>query len=194
VSSGEADAIRPAGKADFARRVLAIAGIPGAGKTTLASALSEHYGYGILSTGDVARSVDPLSLADGGLADEDLFRVAFRVALDRQDWSKVVILDGIPRNRGQIDLLPYFAKIVVLVCRPDVAKARLLARGRSDDTPELVERRVREQSILLDADHADGWIYQVVGWGSVVNTTRKRPEDVAADMIDFLDGHKKQAF
>lgn len=199
MSSGEADAVRVAyGNYDLkptpTLRVVAVAGIPGAGKTTLARALAEHYGWGYIGTGDTARAVDPKSLAQGGMADESLFREAFKMRLAKWTGPEMVVLDGIPRSRGQIELLPYFTTLLALTCRPDIARERLLRRGREDDTPDLVDRRITEQSDLLDVQHADGWLYTLAGWGRVINTSQKRPEEIAADVIAFLDGKKKQAF
>lgn len=190
MSSGEADAIRQPVRQ---RRVIAITGIPGAGKTTLTEALSEALGIRALSTGGIARMVDPQSRADGAMADEESFRAAFVAAL-REHSDADVILDGIPRSRGQLDLLPEGAKIIALTCRADIARDRLLRRGREDDQPEVIERRVREQGVLLDVDHADGWLYSVAGWGAVVNTSIKSPGQIAHDVIEYLQGRKKQAF
>lgn len=198
MSSGEADAIhvdiRPA-PADAARRVIAITGIPGSGKTTLAGGLAAHYGYRVIGTGDISRMVDPASLSGGGMADESLFQAAFRVAMDHiDDWSKPVIIDGLPRRREQITLLPYFTTMFGLTCRPDIARDRLLRRARPDDTEEIVARRVEEQSALLDIEHADGWMYQTVGWGRVINTSVKPIDAILHDVIEYLDGRKRQAF
>lgn len=201
MSSGEADAIRVAhgdfalrAKPEQARRVIAITGIPGAGKSTLAAGIASRKGWQVLSTGDIARRVDPASLAVGGMADEIAFQGAFRAAMDEVDWSNPVILDGIPRSKGQIILLPYFTRILALNCRPDVAKDRLLRRGRPDDTEELIDRRIKEQTALLDVEHADGWLYQMAGWGAVVNTTYKSVDMILGDVLAYLDGEKKQAF
>jgi adenylate kinase family enzyme len=196
VSSGEADAIHMVmDRKDMPRRAIAITGIPGSGKTTLARGLAEARGWIVLGTGDIARRIDPESLVAGGMANEARFQVAFRAAMDAvDDWSKPLILDGIPRCQEQLVLLPYSTQIIGLTCRADIARDRLLRRGRPDDTPEIVARRVEEQSFLLDVRHADGWLYHVAGWGSVVNTSDKRPGVILRDVLAFLDGTKKQCF
>lgn len=176
------------------RRVIAITGIPGAGKTTLAKTVGAVLGYPVISTGDISRRVDPDGLAAGAMADEALLRRAFQQTLEDADWSTPNIVDGLPRSREQVALLPYFTRIVNLTCRPDIARDRLLRRGREDDTPDIVARRIEEQSELLDIKHADGWLYALAGWGWSVNTSYKSPEQVAEGVLAALTGKKMQAF
>lgn len=176
------------------RRAIAITGIPGSGKSTLAVGLAKERGWTIMSTGDIARAVDPDSLGQGGMADEAAFQAAFHDALGVLDWSRTVVLDGIPRSPGQVPLLPSLTTVLMLTVRPDIARDRLLRRGRPDDQADLIARRVQEQSALLDVEHADGWAYRLAGWHGVINTSQKRPTDILHDVLAYLDGRKREAF
>lgn len=174
---------------------IAVAGIPGAGKTTLARGLCRAYEYtGLISTGDIARRVDPAGLAAGGLADEDSFRAGWDERMKAVAMGWRYVLDGIPRSRGQMDLLPDDTTLIVLTCRPDIARDRLLRRGREDDEPDIVSRRITEQSALLEVEHADGWLYTAAGWKRTINTSRKSPEDILIGVIDYLNGVRTEMF
>lgn len=176
---------------------VAIAGIPGAGKSTLAAALHEALGWPVLSTGDIARRIDPESIANGGVADPAAFADAFRTAWSEAEFhgDYPVVLDGIPRYREQVDLLPDKTVLVALTCRPDIAIDRQLRRGRpGDEDRALVEFRTRAQGDLLAVEQADGWLYTLAGWGAVVNTSQKSGQQIAQDVIDYLSGTKREAF
>lgn len=173
--------------------VVAITGIPGAGKTTLALQLSELTGWHVLSTGDIARRVDPASLSNGDLADEAAFRAAYkREILGYRGLP--VILDGLPRSRSQVELLPAEGTMVFFLwCRYDIALGRLLRRGRSDDSSLIAEKRIREQSALLEADSNDGWARKLAGWAGSINTSNTRPALIAGRVHDYITGAKRDA-
>lgn len=167
--------------------VVAIAGIPGAGKSTLARELGARYGWPVLVTGDIARKVDPEGVGAGHLADEERFRAAFEKELDFMLLSGPVILDGIPRNRPQMHLLPEGTIIIALTCSPFESYSRLLRRGRSDDTPELVNRRLHEQIDLLEANRWNGWLFAAAGVQNVIDTTRRPASEVKRTAEVILD-------
>lgn len=176
---------------------VAIAGIPGAGKTTLAKALHERMGWPLLSTGDIARRIDPEAVALGEVAAEDAFADAFLERLHEIEiiGDYPVILDGIPRYRAQVDLLEDKTVLLGLTCRTDIAIQRQLLRGRpGDDNAAMVEHRTKTQAELLEANLADGWLYRLAGWGGVINTGRLRREQVADGAIAYLTGMKREAF
>ncbi len=175
------------------KRVFAICGIPGAGKTTLADLLSERLGWPVLSTGSIARRVDPVSLASGDLADEAVFRRAFTATLAMEAGQ--VIIDGLPRSREQLAYLPDGeTQLLLLTCRPDIARDRLRRRGRPDDTDELIDKRITEQTRLLGLDDTPAWSYNAAGWGAAVNTTYKTPEEVLRGVVAFINGTQHEAF
>jgi adenylate kinase family enzyme len=177
---------------------LAITGVPGTGKTTLATILSERLGWPILSTGNIARVIDPGGLSRGDMAEETGFALAFGLTYQKMLslYPKApVILDGIPRTVGQLEYLqPYSTRVLLLTARMDVAVDRLRRRGREDDTPELIERRIRQQGALLEIDNAKGWAFQIAGFHTSVNTTYKTPDVVAEGVIQYLLGNRTEAF
>lgn len=177
-------------------RSAAITGIPGSGKTTLAQKLAASGDWSYISTGDIARRIDPSSLSAGRMADERAFRVAYletMAGLGHPDGVGVV-LDGIPRSREQVEMLLPGMAVVFLTCRPDIARDRLSRRQRDDDTPDLIERRITEQSALLEADTKAGWAFTLAGWAATVNTSRKTADEVYGPVHDYLRGLRKEAF
>lgn len=163
---------------------VAIIGVPGSGKTTLAEGLSERLGYNVVSSGDIARAVDSASLAVGDLADEALFREAWaRVALPPH-----AVIDGLPRSEGQVALLPDDATVILLTCRSDIAISRLLRRGRDDDRAEIAERRVTQQQVALE-----GWAYQLADWNGTINTTYLPKDRVLRQVVGYLMKSKPDA-
>lgn len=172
--------------------VVAITGLPGAGKTTLALGLSELTGWPVMSTGDIARRVDPAGLSRGELANEQLFRAAFLGALG--SYTPPVILDGLPRSRGQVELLPPDTLVFALWCRPDIAIGRLLRRGRSDDTEALAKKRVAEQADLLEFDlPGRGWAREIAGWEGSLNTSVAKPGWILERVFGYVTGERRDA-
>lgn len=177
--------------------IIMIAGIPGSGKTELAGRLHDAFGGTLISTGDIARRVDPDGVSQGKLADEAAFRAAFDVRLLQaiHEDPAPIILDGFPRNRTQMGYVEGFkTKLIALTCRPDVAVDRQMLRGRAGDTVHNIEVRTAEQMVLLEQNVADGWLYRAAGWVACINTTQKTPDQIAAGVIAYLRGEKREAF
>jgi adenylate kinase len=107
-----------------------------------------------LSTGQLFReSSDPevLSrLAKGELIDDALTNKVLNEALHNADDEKRVVLDGYPRNREQAqwldEHLPEHGREIVAVIVFNVPNEelirRLAGRGRAEDSPEVIKRRL----------------------------------------------------
>lgn len=175
------------------KRALFITGIPGAGKTTLAGYLARELKRTLVTMHELAALVDPGALETGDMADERAMRRAFVQAMD-QYAEDAIIVDGWPRTQQQSILLPDDSQVILLACRVDVARDRLLRRGRADDTPELATKRIFEQSALLEAEAMDSWVYRLVGWEGAINTTQRTAESVCRSVYRYLIGEKQQAF
>ncbi|WP_020498905.1 adenylate kinase [Sciscionella marina] len=138
---------------------LVLVGPPGAGKGTQASVLAEQLGVPHISSGDLFRAhikggtelgkqVSSI-LDEGKLVPDDVTNEMVRERLAEPDAAKGFILDGFPRNTGQADVLAGIlakqdAKVefVLQFEVPDEELiARLLERGRTDDTEAVIRER-----------------------------------------------------
>lgn len=167
---------------------LVILGRQGSGKGTQCARLVEHYGCVHVSTGDMLRAAreegTELGRAAGELMDRgDLVPddvmigiVAERLAKD-DIVAHGVLLDGFPRTPEQADALEDILEdqgavldvAVNLDVPVDEVKARMLARGREDDTPDAIDRRLRlyeeQTEPLIDWFEGRGLLEVVDGLG-----------------------------
>src|SRR3954451_19751861 len=136
---------------------IVLLGPPGGGKGTQSARLAERLSVEHISTGDLLRDEvardTPLGhevaafMERGDLVPDELIVDALMPHLQ----SAGFILDGFPRTVAQARTLedrgvPLDAVVNLSVRAPEL-KRRLLARaaaeGRSDDTPEVIENRLR---------------------------------------------------
>lgn len=151
---------------------LVLVGPPGAGKGTQAKLLSQELGVPHISTGDLFRAhVGDGSdigqkvqeyLDAGALVPDELTNEMVRERLADADADAGFVLDGFPRNAEQArvlgDILAQRGHRLDAVMQfdvpEDVVVERLLARGRSDDTEDVIRQRQRvyrdETAPLLD--------------------------------------------
>ncbi|MDP6850114.1 MAG: adenylate kinase [Planctomycetota bacterium] len=133
-------------------------GAPGVGKGTQAAAAAESQGWTHLSTGDLLRQEVAAGTDLGLKAKEYMDRgdlvpdnvmvgmVAARV--ESMENNEVLLLDGFPRTKAQAEALHAAApegSIRLAVCytaSDETLISRLLGRGRTDDTREVVEHRL----------------------------------------------------
>ena len=136
-------------------------GPQGSGKSTQARLLSEYLKVPFISTGDIFRQIadqDTPSatqvrevLASGKLVDDQSTSKIVQERLTQADCGNGFILDGYPRTTQQIRFFdPGFDMVFYLKLNDIDAKKRMLGRGRSDDTPELIDERLRVYHQLTD--------------------------------------------
>ena len=152
-------------------------GPQGSGKGTQAQRIKATYGIPHIATGDMLREMRELDtpvanelravLDRGDLVDDELMIELIRERLSRGDTLGGFVLDGFPRTMPQAealdDLLGELGRDLDVVFdfqvpEREVVLERLLARaaseGRSDDTPEAIQRRLelydRETAPLVD--------------------------------------------
>jgi len=149
---------------------LILLGPPGAGKGTQAERIVAGFGIPQLSTGDMLREAVELGtktgvhakeiMERGDLVPDDLVVSVVADRLDHPDAANGFILDGFPRTLAQAEALDkelyqrglrLDAVLVlrvdesVLIDRVKTRAQQTAARGevvRSDDTPEVCERRL----------------------------------------------------
>jgi adenylate kinase len=153
---------------------LVLVGPPGAGKGTQAVRLAERLGIPHISTGDLFRAnlqpgaETPLGLEakrymDAGDLVPDSVTVAMvRERLADDDATKGFILDGFPRTLTQASSLEEMLTerdedidgVVEFQVPEEELVQRLLGRGRTDDTEDVIRRRQQvyrdETAPLLD--------------------------------------------
>jgi adenylate kinase len=145
---------------------LVLVGPPGAGKGTQAVALSEKLSVPHISTGELFRAHvaerTPLGeeakryLDSGELVPDTVTNEMVRERLADADAKAGFLLDGFPRNAKQAGVLGEMLAesdtaldaVIQLQVPEDVVVERLMSRGRSDDTEEVIRRR--QQVYLSD--------------------------------------------
>jgi adenylate kinase len=141
--------------------IVVITGAPGAGKGTICQGLiNDNPAFGHISIGEEVRRVlrDPEhpitksygdQVARGELLPDAVVRDILKVSLVRADQSsKVILLDGYPRNLSQLaelkDLVGGKLTLVVLDVSDASAVDRITHRGmqRADDKVETARKRI----------------------------------------------------
>jgi adenylate kinase len=178
---------------------LVIFGRQGAGKGTQSARLAEHYGAPHISTGDMLREAaeagTPIGLearaymeAGNLLPDEVMLRVIEERLAQADVQANGFLLDGFPRTLGQAEALVGLTPIDVAVnldVPEDVVLERMLGRGRSDDTPELIRTRLAayaaETVPAIEWFDHKGLLVTVDGLGT--------PDEVAVRLVEAIDAH-----
>jgi adenylate kinase len=172
---------------------LVLVGPPGAGKGTQAVRLAERLGVPHISTGDLFRAnlkdMTPLGVEAkrymdaGDLVPDEVTTRMVRSRLTEPDTDAGFILDGFPRTLPQADALDAILvelgvaldAVVELDAADEVVVQRLLGRGRSDDTEDVIRNRQKvyrdETSPLLD--HYRAKVVSVDAVGSVEEITER---------------------
>jgi adenylate kinase len=140
---------------------LLLVGPPGAGKGTQAVRLAERLDVPHISSGDLFRAnlrpgaETPIGLEAkryidaGDLVPDSVTIAMMRERLAEDDAAKGFVLDGFPRNLSQAHSLDQLLAergedidtVVELKVPEDELVRRLLGRGRTDDTEDVIRRR-----------------------------------------------------
>lgn len=135
---------------------IVILGPQGSGKSTQGKLLAQHLGLPLIDMGDVLRGrekqQDPIAekirniMKKGELLDDASLMTVFREEINKPQYKNGFVLDGAPRTLNQARLIDNEVKpdkIFYLNVPDDINIQRLMARGRSDDTPELIAKRLK---------------------------------------------------
>ncbi|MDN3496537.1 adenylate kinase [Planococcus sp. APC 4015] len=178
---------------------LLIVGPQGSGKGTQGVRIAEEFGIPVVSTGDVFRANvsegTPLGLKvqaiieAGDLVPDELTSEIVRDRLAEPDAATGFLLDGYPRNLGQVGDLESFlagrgealdAVIELVVPRAesiDRLTRRAFEQGRTDDTEEIIANRLaiyeRETAPILDVYRDHGIVDAIDGVGSLDEITAR---------------------
>ena len=178
---------------------LLIVGPQGSGKGTQGVLLAKAFGIPVISTGDVFRAnvADGTPLGQqvqaiieaGDLVPDALTSEIVRDRLSQSDAAGGFLLDGYPRNLGQVHDLDAFlrdrgeeldAVIELQVPRAesiDRLTRRAFEQGRTDDTEEVIANRLaiyeRETAPILDVYREQGIVDAIDGVGSLDEITER---------------------
>jgi len=179
--------------ADLPSARLLIVGPQGSGKGTQGVRIGEALSIPVISTGDVFRANvkdgTPLGqqvkaiIEAGDLVPDSLTSEIVRDRLAQDDADNGFLLDGYPRNLGQVGDLDAFLEgrgesldaVIELSVPRDESIARLTQRaidqGRTDDTEEVIANRLaiyeRETAPILDVYRERGIVDTIDGVGSL---------------------------
>lgn len=150
-------------------------GPQGSGKSTQGKLLAQFLGLPYISSGNLFREMGgeiKQILDQGKLVDDQTTAKIVEAKLNGEEYGNGFILDGYPRTMEQIKLFdPGFDKVIYLDLSDKEATKRLLARGREDDTEELIAERLRnyhrEINPILDYYRQKEILKQIDGLGSI---------------------------
>ena len=183
---------------------LLVLGPQGSGKGTQAKRISEAHEIPHVSTGDMFRSAiaacTPLGnqvapiLASGELVPDELTIALIRDRLGEDDALRGFVLDGFPRNVEQAvaldemlaDIGRGIDTVLFFDVTDDLAAERMRGRaageGRTDDTPEVIERR-----LAIYHEQTEPVVGRYRAAGILVSLRAERSvDDVAAEIAEAL--------
>src|SRR6056300_506887 len=136
-------------------KIIMIGG-PGAGKSTYSEIITKKLNIPHIYTGDMMRKLSKQDtpdgrkvkelLAKGEFAPIDIVMRAVKERVSQEDAQNGYVFDGFPRNVEQANKMKeanigYDYVINLNVSEEEVVR-RLTARGREDDKPEIIKKRL----------------------------------------------------
>lgn len=177
---------------------LLMMGPPGSGKSTQGKVVAAERGIPHISTGSLLRAeveagtelgkeIDGY-MSRGEMVPDEIVATVLKKRLEQDDTKDGYVLDGFPRTMPQLptydEMFPEGMSVIAIDVADDEIRRRLLARGRKDDTPEVIERRIqvyKEETAPLVAEfERRGVLTRVDGNGSV-DETRERVREAIQD-------------
>ena len=180
-------------------------GPQGSGKSTQAKMLADYLSVPYVEMGQLLRDkmndtdqdakVIRTAMETGTLvADNKITIRTLNQRLSKPDYAKGFILDGYPRNDEQVRNLPEGIDMVFYINIPDdEAVERLLKRGRTDDTPEVIRKRLetyhQETEPILSYFKQKGILAEIDGTPSIeevdADIKMRIKKTIASELNDF---------
>lgn len=146
----------------------------GSGKSTQAGLLAEHLKLPRVNTGEIFRRMAQTNpelkelLDRGQFVNDEMTMLMLRQELSDEKYGGGFVADGVPRNLFQAENLPFEPDLVIyLKVRDSENVKRLLLRGRSDDTEEVIKTRLaiyhEQTEPVLDFYRQKGKLLEVDG-------------------------------
>ncbi|MDP3954786.1 MAG: nucleoside monophosphate kinase [bacterium] len=128
-------------------------GPQGSGKSTQALKLAENLGLPYLQTGELFRKIAAgqealaqkikQTLAEGKLVPNEEYNQILGNEIIKPEYQNGFVIDGSPRTLVQAETLPFEPdKVFYLAVSDEENINRLSKRGREDDTPDLINKRL----------------------------------------------------
>ncbi|HAN24542.1 MAG: adenylate kinase [Microbacterium sp.] len=178
---------------------LLIVGPQGSGKGTQGVRIAEAFGVPAISTGDTFRAAirdqTPLGvevkaiIEAGNLVPDEVTSAVVRERLAQDDAAPGFLLDGYPRNLGQVNDLDAFLEsrdeqldaVIELSVPRQESIDRLITRaaeqGRTDDTAEVIAHRLsiyeNETAPILGVYGERGLVVSIDGVGTLDEITER---------------------
>jgi adenylate kinase len=178
---------------------LLIVGPQGSGKGTQGVRVAEAFGIPAISTGDMFRAAVASEselgqkvseiIQAGNLVPDEVTSEVVRDRLSQADAAQGWLLDGYPRNLGQVADLDAFLDgraeeldaVIELVVPREESIERLTQRaadqGRTDDTEQVIANRLaiyeRETAPILDVYRERGIALEIDGVGTLDEITER---------------------
>ncbi len=187
-------------------RTVLLFGAPGAGKGTQGTMLGSIPGFHHFSTGEMFRNLDPYSdigktfqsySVRGELVPDEITVGLWRECMQAQwtlglyhPFNELLVLDGIPRNVRQTELMAEHVDVlgIVLLQATDQQemlnrlRGRALKEGRADDAQEaVIKRRLQifeEDTAPLLAEYPSEIVHRVDAIGSPATVLKRVLEAV----------------
>ena len=148
-------------------KIIMIGG-PGSGKSTYSEIITKKLGIPHIYTGEMLRAISKQNTEDGRTVKKLLDQGKFaptpmtikivKQRIEKPDAQKGYIFDGFPRSVEQAKMMEEqgieYDYVINLVIPEEEIIKRLTARGREDDKPEIIKKRLatyeKETRPLLD--------------------------------------------
>jgi adenylate kinase len=175
-------------------KIIMIGG-PGSGKSTYSEIITRKLNIPHIYTGDMMRALAKTNTPDGQkvkdllskgqFAPLDIVINAVKDRVSKPDAQKGYVFDGFPRNveqaeRMEEENIEYDYVVNLVVSEEEIIK-RLTARGREDDKPEIIKKRlaVYEKETRPLLDYYKNEIINIKAEGG-------EPEEIASKIIEKI--------